>query len=46
MFYLKKQNEINNFVHIEKEKKKQTSIQEEKSNDVFNIINEIRTIKK
>jgi hypothetical protein len=46
MFYLKKQNEINNFVRVEKEKEKHTSIQEEKSNDVFNIINQIRTIKK
>ena len=46
MFFLKKQNEVNNFVHVEKDKKKKTTIQEEKSNDVFNILNEIRTIKK
>tara|TARA_B100001094_G_C18115097_1_gene763502 strand:+ start:172 stop:1266 length:1095 start_codon:yes stop_codon:yes gene_type:complete len=45
MFYLKKQNEINNFVHKEKEKKKITSVNEEKSNDVFNIINDIQTVK-
>jgi len=46
MFFLKKHNEINDFVHKEPVKKTKTSIGEEISNDVFNIINEIHTIRK